>query len=94
MNVCRAFPNKEIVNNSIAATEVEKNLYTDIWKNSDSVICCLLFFNTYTRTNDNIERRKIITRKEVTYIQTHKRMMGIKKRRKKKRTSIDIYIYK
>ena len=41
MNVCRAFQEEE-VNNSTAVTEKE-NLYTDLWKNCDSVICNFLF---------------------------------------------------
>jgi len=43
---------KTKVNNSIAATEVKKNLYTDIWKNSDSVICFQYIRTQMTIHND------------------------------------------
>lgn len=46
------------------------------------IVLFVVCFSIHTHTNDNIQRRKIITRRKVTYIhtrthsQTNKQMMG------------------
>jgi hypothetical protein len=56
------------------------------------IVLFVVCFSIHTRTNDNIQRRKIITRREVTYIHTHKQTNDGKK--KKKNIYRYIYIYK
>lgn len=78
------------VNNSIAATEVEKNLCTQIYGRTLIVLfSCLL---SETQTNDNIERRKIITRK-VMNVHTHTNKQMDHGKKETEHLWIDIYVY-
>jgi hypothetical protein len=59
---------KKKVNNSIAATEIMK-ICTQIYGRT-LIVLFVVCFSIHTRTNDNIQRQKIITRREETYIHT------------------------